>query len=161
MTTRDIDRGWKRIKTALSARVSYTKVGLPANGKVEPSRSKRDNQVDIKKMSDLVMVGAANEFGTKRIPARSFLRTATDESKQAIIKIQEKMISEVYLGTRTIKSGLSVIGEFLTGQVKKKIISIRTPVNAPSTLKKKYPKTNPLIDKGQLMNSIQHEEVVK
>ncbi|MCK5609863.1 hypothetical protein KAR91_48775 [Candidatus Pacearchaeota archaeon] len=157
----DIDRGFNRIKKQFSIRSSFTKVGLPQNGVVATSTSKRDDQIEITEMSDLVMVGVANEFGTKRIPERSFLRTATDENRRGIIQLQEKMVSDVYQNKRTIKQGLSVIGEFLTGKVKKKIVDIKTPVNATSTLKRKYPKTNPLIDKGQLVQSIQHIEVVK
>jgi len=161
MGTRDIDRGWRRIKRNLNILLAETKVGLPQDRTVAPPQSKGSGGQPITKMSDLVMVGAANEFGTKRIPARSFLRTATDESQSEIARLQKKMVSDIFEGKRTVKQGLAVIGEYLTGQVKKKIVAIRTPVNAPSTLARKFPKTNPLIDKGQLVQSIQHEETVK
>lgn len=159
-TVRDIDRGWKEIKRKLSIRKAYTKVGLPQDGEVAPPKSIRTDQVPVSDMSDLVMVGAANEFGTKRIPARSFLRSATDKATTTIFKLKAKMIDDILQGKRTVREGLSVLGEYLTGQVRKKIVSIRTPPNAPSTLARKFPKTNPLIDKGQLVQSIQHEETV-
>lgn len=161
MATQDIDRGWKRIKRNLQIRTAETKVGLPQDGTVAPPKLIRTNQIPVSDMSDLVMVAAANEYGTKRIPARSFLRTATDESKEVIIRLQKKMLSDIFEGKRTVKQGLAVLGEYLTGQVRKKIVAIRTPVNAPSTLVRKFPKTNPLIDKGQLVQSIQHEETIR
>ena len=152
----DKDMGWKRIKNDLSLlNNSYTKVGLPEDGKPAP--------VDegIAEMSELVMVYAANEFGTKRIPERSTLRAAFDESLPQTNKLVEKMYDAVVANTLTVKNALSIIGEFVTGKVQRKIISLKTPPNAPSTLRAKYPKTNPLINKGQLVQSITHVEVLQ
>lgn len=157
MNIRDVDRGLKRIRREL--RNGYTQVGLPDGGKVAPATDSGSG-LEIVDMAEMVMVGAANEFGTTLIPPRPYLRTATDESRTEIVRLQEKIISEIYQGRRTVKNGLSVLGEFLTGKVKNKIVAIKTPPNAPSTLARKYPKTNPLIDKGQLVQSIQHVEVV-
>jgi hypothetical protein len=38
--------------------------------------------------------------------------------------------------------------------VKKEIVDLREPANAPATLKKKFPKDNPLVDTGVLGNAI-------
>lgn len=152
----DKDRGFNRIKNDLSLlNNSYTKVGLPEDGKPAPIDE------GITEMSELVMVYAANEFGTKRIPERSTLRAAVDENLPQTNKLVQKMYEAVVANTITVKNALSTIGEFLTGKVQKKIIALKTPVNAPATLRAKYPKTNPLINKGQLVQSITHVEVLK
>lgn len=153
---KDIDRGWDGIKKRLSLSAASTKVGLPQSGEVTIVPDS-----DIEKMQDLVIVYAANEFGTKKIPPRPTLRTATDENRAEIVRIKEKIINNVLKGTWTVKQGMGILGEFLTSKVQRKIVDLRTPPNAPSTLKKKFPKTNPLIDKGQLVQSIQHVETVR
>ena len=155
---KDRDLGWKRIKKDIKNLDSFvTKVGFPADGELG-AVSIGGKGEEVMFMSDMVMVAAANEFGTKRIPPRPFLRTATDENKHRIKQLQEKLYWDVISVRRSPKEALAILGEFLTGKVRNKIVSIKTPPNAPSTLAGKFPKTNPLIDKGQMVQSVQHEE---
>jgi len=52
---------------------------------------------------------------------------------------------------------LSEVGEWMTAKTKAKIRGLKSPPNAASTIKRKK-SSNPLIDTGQMINSIQHVE---
>jgi len=143
-----IDLGWNRIISELKkADKSYTKVGVQEGAK-------------SKDMSDLVIVAAANEFGTKRIPERSFIRSTFDEQKRTLYPIIEKQYDKVLAGSATVKLALSFIGMFLVAKTQQKIVDTHTPPNAPSTIRRKG-SSHPLIDTGQLRQSIRNVEVIQ
>ena len=158
--TEVIDLGWNRIieETKLADR-SYTKVGLQEGEKA-------------KDMSDLVVVGAANEFGTKRIPARPFIRSTYDDNREQLFALIDRQYGRILDGVATAKSALARIGSWLEARTKKKIVDIREPPNAPSTARRKALRTkagrsdramminNPLIDTGQMRQAIRHVEVM-
>lgn len=102
-------------------------------------------------------VGFANEFGTEKIPERSFIRSTTREKKKEIVALQEKILIKIQNGSMTTDEGLGLIGEMVADLIRQKIVDIREPPNAPSTLAAKAPKTNPLINTGQLKLSITYE----
>ena len=92
-----------------------------------------------------------NEFGTERIPQRSFLRSTMDENQNAVITEYVKAYNE----TQDFDLAMESAGEFLKNKVIAKITSGEFPPNAPATIKKKG--TNqPLIDTGTLINSIDY-----
>ena len=160
MPVLDRDLGWNRIKRDLkNLDGSYTKVGLPEKGS-EGLPRRAGSGHDFLDMSDLIIVGAANEFGTARTPERSFLRSTTDEQRPNISRVQKKVYEKIVTAEISVKNGLALLGEFLTGKVKNKIRTLKTPANKPSTIKRKK-SSNPLIDTAQMLQSIQHEEVVK
>lgn len=148
-----IDRGWNKISRELrSSSKSYTKVGLPANGKTSGRYS----------MSELIDVGYHNEFGAPRakVPERSFIRTAIDENAQEIAATQFSVVRAITGGQMTILGGLEKIGAVATLMIKNKIKNGPFVGNKPSTVKKKGFDW-PLVETTQLHNSIQHEEVIK
>jgi hypothetical protein len=148
----DRDRGWRRIKRELKLMdKSYTKVGVQ-QGEIHKSA---DGE-----LSDLVVIAAVNEIGTKRIPSRPFMRNAVDGNQMGIFKTQVEMYGDVSRGVKTVRTALATIGEFMTAKVKKEIKTLRTPPNAPATVKRKG-SDNPLIDQGQLIQSITHVEVLR
>ena len=51
---------------------------------------------------------------------------------------------------------LSLMGEYVKGQLQKSIRDLKTPVNAPSTVQKKG-FDDPLIDTGHMINSVDYE----
>ena len=147
---KDIDRGWKRIKRDLrDLDGSNTKVGIHS-GQLHSS---------VDGVSDMVMIGAANEFGTKNIPSRSFMRDAFDKNKQVIGDLQDSLFAKVITNTISARQGLSILGEFMTNKIKLSIKNLKTPPNKPATIQRKK-SSNPLIDKGQLVQSITHSEFV-
>ena len=148
----DIDHGWKRIKRSLKRMdTSYTKVG------VQQGTQHKSKEGEL---SDLVTIAVANEYGTKRIPSRPFMRNAMDNNQTVLFKTQLQMYGEVIAGTKSVYEALAVIGEVATTKIKKEIRNLKFPPNAPSTIARKK-SDNPLIDQGQLVQSITHVEVMR
>jgi len=102
-------------------------------------------------------IAYANEYGTETIPERSFFRSTIIEVKKGLIALQTKLMKQIVDGKISAEKALGLLGEFLSDAIRQKIVSLRTPPNAPATLKAKAPKTNPLVDSGQLKNSITYE----
>ena len=101
-------------------------------------------------------IGFAHEFGTAIIPERSFIRSTTQGRKKDIISLQKKLLKKISNGSMEVKTGLGLVGEFMSAAIKEKIVAINSPPNSPSTIAKKE-SSNPLIDTGQLKNSITYE----
>lgn len=161
MAVRDTDKGWQRIKEDMRMlKGSYTKVGLPQDGRVGNPTSKGSGTPPVNDMSELVIIGAVHEYGSQRVPMRSFLRSTTDENRGQISQLKEKLITKIYAGAIKSREALSITGEFLTTKVKQKIVAIKIPPLSLATVKRKG-STNPLVDTGQLVQSIQHKEVIK
>jgi len=152
MAVKDIDHGWINIKQRLKdADKSFTKVGVQ-QGAVSKGK---------KGISDLVQIAAANEFGTKNghIPSRPALRQAFDMHQQEITRVTARLYGKVLDRTISARTGLSLLGEFMASKMKRQITLLRSPANAPSTIKAKG-SSNPLIDTGQYRASITHVEVM-
>jgi hypothetical protein len=95
---------------------------------------------------------------TITIPPRPFFRTMIAQNKDswgpalgAIVK-QNKGIKA--------KDALSLLGSIMVGQLKASIIAMKTPPNAPSTIRKKG-FDNPLIDTSHMLNSVDYEVTTK
>lgn len=142
------DKGFKKLQRELKgASKSYTHVGV----------HKGEQTLDG---VDLVSIAIANELGTDRIPERSFLRSTFDEQHRKLKVLGKKQYELVLEGKQSIQKALGLIGEYFQAQVVKKINDLRDPPNAPSTIEKKG-SDNPLVDSGQLKQSIRHVEVIK
>jgi len=100
--------------------------------------------------SDIKMaqLGAIHEFGTPTIDARPFLRTGVEEAQPMLRAIAESRLAED--GAEKV---LGLIGLAAKGAVQNKMVNLRTPSNAASTIRAKG-SSNPLIDTGGLLNSI-------
>lgn len=108
--------------------------------------------------SDLTVatIGFAHEFGTATIPERSFIRATTKEKRKEIVKLQTKLLKKIQSGEISTEKALGLLGAFVAGLISKKIVDIKAPPNAPETIKRKG-SSNPLVDTGQLKNSITWE----
>lgn len=96
-------------------------------------------------------VASYQEYGTLRIPARPFFR-------QAVAKNNKKWLETFKahaLQTAETKA-LAIVGEIAKGDVQQSITNLRTPPNAPSTIKAKG-STNPLIDTGLMRRSVTYK----
>ena len=99
-----------------------------------------------------VEIATFHEFGLG-VPERSFLRTTMDERRGDIARLMTKALNRV--GSISAKDALSILGQFVENAVKAKITSLNEPPNAPSTIAKKG-SSNPLVDTGQMKNSVTH-----
>ena len=102
-------------------------------------------------------IGAWNEFGTETIPERPFLRSTFAEKKSDYERIMRKVVQRALQGKETAAVGIEKLGRVADGDVKAKIVAIRTPPNAESTKAQKKGVDNPLIDTGQLLNSVRYK----
>ena len=104
---------------------------------------------------DLVTYAAANEFGTDKIPERSFLRAGIDEQRRNK-KLQGKvaeLIELVILGKITPLVALLRLGEWGATVVKKKIDTGPFTPLAPSTVRRKG-SSIPLKETSRMWRSI-------
>ena len=148
---KDIDRGWARIRRELrQLDGAYTKVGLQTGAEHADPQSGD--------LSDLVMIGAVHEFGTRRIPQRSWLRTAFDSNRTAIQGMKTTLFGKVLENRMSPLQAFQLLGEFFQAKVRANIVKIKSPANAPSTIARKG-STNPLIDTSQMLQSVRHVEV--
>ncbi|PWU04925.1 MAG: hypothetical protein C5B43_03995 [Verrucomicrobia bacterium] len=151
---KDLDKQLKKIE---SLENSYVLVGFQ-EGSVTKSQVKNGRRKKAGK--SMAQIAAENEFGTKTIPQRSFMRTSFDENIQNIQNAISNEYTKVLDGTSTIKKSLNLIGLFGVDLIQQKIRQIRQPPNSPRTIAIKK-SSKPLIDFGQMIQSVRHKVVVK
>lgn len=104
-----------------------------------------------------------NEYGTKHIPARPFMRNAIESNTKEIQVYIESVSSNVIQGQISGRQGLIQIGEYIRGLIMKSIKTATdwaTPL-AKKTLKAKLKKgalnNKTLIDEPFLIKSIRYQ----
>ena len=138
--------------------VSTTDVDLGLRDIIRELEREEPPHVDVgvlaKEGGELVIIAAANEFGTKTIPSRSFIRSTIDDKQEQIMDFAESQARRIADGQITKKDALEAIGELIKSLIQLRIIELREPPNAPSTIRQKG-SSNPLIGKtGRLNQSI-------
>lgn len=105
-----------------------------------------------------VLIATVNEFGTDdgRIPERSYLRSTVDENKSKYAALITKLLGHVVDGKLTAEVAFDRLGLTVEADVKRKIVTLIDPPNADATVQLKK-SSNPLIDTGQLRQSIIYE----
>lgn len=106
--------------------------------------------------TSILQVAIWNEFGTRDIPERPFLRSAGVNSGAEWLRLLSEAIAEYALGVKTraaFEQKLRRLGLKMTADVRANIVNLRTPPNAASTIARKG-SDNPLVDTGQLVRSI-------
>jgi hypothetical protein len=101
----------------------------------------------------LIEVAMANEFGTDKIPERSFLRAWFDENQAKCKEAVKRMLIATIEGKYTPEQALNLLAQRFVGEIQKRIADGIPPANAEATVKKKGSET-PLIDKGQLRSGV-------
>lgn len=125
----------------------------------------------------VAQVALWNEFGTKTIPERPFMRTSGEQLMPILSVYSERLIDAMLLGKITLDNALDRVGLLAQAHIKKVIIDWSTPPNAPRTILQKARKTgrakiaggdaslaaydNPLIDTGQMLGSVTYEKVYR
>lgn len=101
------------------------------------------------------------------IPARPFIRSTADERRDDYAELMSGYWQDILDLKIGIKQALVLIGQQVESDVKAKMITLKTPPNAPATIRKKLGVDNPLIDTGALLSSIRygikniHEQLVE
>ena len=150
--TTDKDLGYKRIiKDSEKIKGSFLTIGVHDG---EGSEIYEDSSATVAE------VAFWNEYGTVTAPERSFLRSTIDENRTELERLTAKLLGEVISGKLDTNKALSKLGFKIETMVKKKILDLNDPVNAPSTVAEKG-FNNPLVDSRRLWRSIAFEVVMK
>jgi hypothetical protein len=99
-----------------------------------------------------------NEFGTKWAPARPFLRVTIRENRHLFKRMVKRLYGLIIKGKMRHDQAQKILGAKAAALVQKKIVQLQSPPNAPRTVELKG-STNPLVDTGELKNSISWEVV--
>ena len=146
--TYDKDKGWINIqKNILELDGKKLNAGLLKGSK----NSDGANLPDI---------GFFNEFGTKKMPERPWMRSYVDgKSGKGAGTINHTIGFQLWRlmdGKLNVTAFLNRVGIFVVAGLKNSITNLRKPENAISTIKAKG-SSNPLIDTGQMRASIDFE----
>ena len=94
-----------------------------------------------------------NEYGTRRIPSRPFIRISADTNRQAWAKIAQQCVNDVIDGDSPTEAA-QVIGHRMVEDIRKVFgDTSKLKANAPSTIKKKG-RNEPLVDSGEMRRRV-------
>lgn len=141
----DRDMGYEELKRRFKGGGGSVKVGI-----LRGAGKHADSDITIAK------IAAFHEFGTSRVPERSFLRSTMDEKASEIASLTRKLNASIVDGKQDQAGALGVLGAFIANLFRKKINSGLKPPLKPATIRRKG-SSKPLIDTGQLINSIDYE----
>lgn len=151
VTVTDTDNGLILLEREIDRMAkSYVVIGFQ-EGTVTKAQTK--GQRTQKAGLNIPQIAAENEFGTSRIPSRSFMRTAFDENIRKIDQAIAQQYRRVTEGQTTVKKALEELGVLMEKFITEKILSIYSPPNSPTTIAIKK-SSKPLIDFGQMISSI-------
>ena len=106
----------------------------------------------------VAMIAAVHEFGSpsQGIPERPFLRVAVQRNRQKYVRLNRINLVKMLRGQMGMEQALGQLGKMAKGDVQTEIRSGDfTPLKA-ATIKRKG-SSRPLIDTGQMVQSIQWE----
>ena len=128
---------------------SVTLVGFPEDGKTSGKSS----------MHKVIQYAYAHEMGDG-VPNRAFLRPGIDENRNTLNRKVFSSVRQITGGFSTVKQELFEIGEKAEKLVKSKIMRGPFTPLADSTVARKG-HDQPLIDTKQMINTVQHKEVIR
>jgi hypothetical protein len=144
---------WLQHQSRILAKKPRVKIGITQKNFGDPKQEESE-ETESQKFT-VGEVAVVNEFGTadKRIPERSFIRSTSDEEKRRVNRMIAALKIPVIAGFMPADKALGLVGVFMKGKIQAKIVALRTPANAPSTIARKG-SSNPLMDKGQMNEKI-------
>lgn len=109
--------------------------------------------------ADICDVAAWNELGTEHAPSRPFMRDSVDKHLSAIDHMFMSQ-KDALLSGATAKDILNTVGLFQKDLMQTEIEQGDFVANAPETIRRKG-SDKPLIDTGQMKNSVNYQIVKK
>lgn len=104
---------------------------------------------------DILDIAIYNHFGTRNIPSRPFVSDCFDKNQGQISEAKKRIVYRVMEGMPA-SAGLAQLGQWYQDVLKGHIRNGGWVPNAPATVKRKG-SSRPLIDTGQLVNSVRWE----
>lgn len=173
----DKDSGWKDMISKFEANAGESSVfcgylrssGTYKNEKERKSDAKASKK-KIEAASPITMaaLAAVHEFGADIrngfgkgvhivIPERSFMRSTMNTKANELTKLTKRLANAVLKGKMGRKQALGIVGQKVSDWFKGAIDAGVPPPNRPSTVAAKHGSDHPLVDTGQLRNSIDYE----
>ena len=143
-SVKDIDHGYKDL---------VRRVKAFRGAKIDVGIFESDGSKLYEDAVTVLEVAIWNEFGTDKIPERSFIRAWFDENEEKCREGVRRMAEAVLAGKYTPEQALELLGAKFVGEIQKRIANGIPPPNAASTVARKGSDT-PLVDKGQLRSAI-------
>jgi hypothetical protein len=144
----DRDLGWRRLGRALrDASAVAVDVGSREDG---PAR-RGDGPTNAQ-------IGSWHEYGTSRVPARSFVRSTFDKNWPIYRAAASVLGRKILIGGMTKQRALMILGAKFAADMKAKIRAGIPPALAQSTIDRKG-SSKQLIHTGQLIGSISYKVV--
>ena len=145
----DKDLGWKQIRRSLVEQLGSTEIDVEAFIPGDPTEP-----------GTIAHYAAINEFGSDKIPERSFIRSTMTARSAAYTAAMDGAIRRAITtgldrgdALRMIEASLQKLGIIVVGDIQNTISSGIDPANAPSTIAQKG-SSKPLIDTGALRQAI-------
>jgi hypothetical protein len=104
----------------------------------------------------IIDIANFNEFGTSRIPARSFIGDWFDEDEPKMREDLLHLMQSAVAGKMTADEALEILGQTGVGRIQQRISAGIEPANSESTIHQKG-SSKPLVNKGILRSSIDYE----
>lgn len=147
MSTPDLSSLLRLQQAIAEAAAKFVVVGVPEN-----KSARQDGELGN---ADIAFI---HEMGdpARDLPERSFLRSTMAEKRQAYQELAAKVMRKVMAGDMTVEQGLELIGMAAASDVQETIEQGEFAPLAPETIRRKG-SSKPLIDKGQLRQSITSE----
>lgn len=141
VTTTGVQQAQAAIKKALEEIITdkFVTVGIH-----EDAKQRNDGVINN------ATLGAVLHFGNDTIPARPWLDVGVATGNADYLKV----IEEGFQAGDDPDLILDRVGLIAAAKAQVFMTDLKSPPNAPSTLKRKAPKTNPLIDTGALRQSV-------
>lgn len=153
MAIKDTDKGYK----ALVERMTEASKGAKVRAGIHEADGSITH-VGEKAVTTVLDVAQVHEFGTDRIPQRSFVRAWMDAHYSDVGQLAYKLMQAQMQGKQTLPQALGKIGSYMAGGMKARIAQGIPPPLAASTIARKGSSV-PLIDTGQLRASITYSIV--
>ena len=117
--------------------------------------SSKTKSIEYPDGTSVIEVAAANNFGvpSRGIPRRPFMTLAKEPTIKKIKPLVKVLVHKLNKGEITMERIVDQIAPVAVNIFKETIVKLRTPPNAPSTIRRKK-SDNPLIDSGLLVDTL-------
>lgn len=105
---------------------------------------------------DILDRAAYNEFGTRKMPERPFMRNGLRDGVPEIKRASRTIAKRIVRGQLSAKQGLNQLGIKGKQLIQESITDLSDPANSPVTMQMKG-SSNPLIDTGEMRGAVTYE----
>ena len=148
--TYSVDRGLKRIlkEVAKMKKNPYIKVGFPK----ESTKTQNEESPGV----TVLDVAIFHEFGTSKMPERSFIRATFAKNRVIYREITDNEIGKILFGRQTVEGALHKLGLKMVADIKNYIREgkVRPQSKRVTREKKERREAVTLYDTGQMINSL-------